>query len=172
MSAPVSTPIARFDGPAAWAALPEAARAEIGALALELVCVWHLIDAEGTGPESALPPVLARAALAADRLINPALEDRVHQVLPEGAFRAADGVTPRLPSLLGGVCRSCGWSQADAEAVGYGSTAVAEGSGWAARDLCTECADRDRPASCECGQRPDFDEEEGIWRGPFCQACA
>lgn len=137
---PMPATIERFDGPALWAALPAAVRAEVGALALELVCVWHLIDCEGTGPESALPPALARAAAAADRLINPAFEDLVHQVLPEGAFLAADGVTPKVPALLGGICRACGCTQQDG---------CAEGCGWAAEDLCTACVDGGATMSTE-----------------------
>lgn len=129
---PMPAAIERFDGAAAWADLPEAVRAEIGALALELVSVWHLIRCDGTEPEGVLPPVLARAAVAADRLVDVALENRVHEALPEGAFLAPDGVTPLLPSLLGGVCRACGCTQEDG---------CPEGCGWAAEDLCTACVD-------------------------------
>ncbi|WP_426315568.1 hypothetical protein ACN9MF_11645 [Methylobacterium fujisawaense] len=119
----------RFDGAEAWTKIPAAAQAAIGAIALELTLAWHLQDAAGPGVESALPPVAARVAGIADSELMAELEATVVDALPEGAFTAADG-GPRIPSLVGGVCRSCGCSQNDACAVGCA---------WAAEDLCTAC---------------------------------
>lgn len=123
----------RFDGAEAWTELPPAAQAAIGAVALELTLAWHLQDAAGPGPESALPPVAARVA---GSQLMAELEATVLDALPEGAFAAPDG-GPRLPSLIGGVCRVCGCSQNDA----------CPGScGWAAEDLCTACVAAGRAA--------------------------
>lgn len=121
----------RFDGAAAWARLTPEQQAEIGAIALELPLAWHLLDLEGPGPASALSPVLARVATAADSALMGGLEAVVHEALPPDAYAATDG-GPRIPSRLGGVCRACGCSQNDA---------WDEGCGWAAEDLCTACVE-------------------------------
>lgn len=123
----------RFDGAAAWAALDNAQRASIGALALELVLVWHLQDLEGPGPENALPAPFTRVASAAENLLMPTFEALVCVSLPYDAFEAPDG-QPRVPSLLGGICRVCGCTHHDP---------CPEGCGWAAEDLCTACAERE-----------------------------
>lgn len=119
----------RFDGAEAWAKLPPAAQAAIGAIALELTLAWHLQDAAGPGPRGGLPPVLERVAAIADSELMAELEAAALDALPEGAFSATDG-RPRIPSRLGGVCRRCGCTQNDA---------CDEGCGWAAEDLCTAC---------------------------------
>lgn len=119
----------RFDGAEAWAKLPPEVQAEIGAIALELTLVWHLLDQEGLGPDSGLSPLLTRVASAADNLLMGGLQQTVTDALPEDAYTASDG-TFRIPSLLGGVCRSCGCSQNDPCDVGCG---------WADEDLCTAC---------------------------------
>jgi len=121
----------RFDGVEAWSKLPPDVQASIGAIALELVLTWHLLDQEGPGPESALSPLLTRAASASDGLLMHALEVTVTDALPADAFTTDDG-SPRIPSLLGGVCRVCGCSQDDA---------CDTGCGWAAEDLCTACVE-------------------------------
>lgn len=120
----------RFDGADAWSKLQAEVQAEIGAIALELVLVWHMLDLEGPGPESALPPVLSRVASASDALLMGGLEATVIEALPDGAFVTARFGIPRIPSLLGGVCHACGCSQNDA---------CDEGCGWAAEDLCAAC---------------------------------
>ena len=124
----------RFDGAEAWAKLPADVQARIGAIALELVLAWHMLDLEGARPESALPPVLARVASASDALLMGEFEAAVIEALPDGAFTTARFGIPRIPSLLGGVCRACGCSQNDA---------CDEGCGWAAEDLCTACVSGD-----------------------------
>ena len=124
------TALERFNGAEAWSKLPAEVQAEIGAIALELVLVWHMLDLEGPGPESALPSVLMRVASASDALLMGGLEATVIEALPDGAFATARFGIPRIPSLLGGVCRACGCSQNDA---------CDEGCGWAAEDLCTAC---------------------------------
>jgi hypothetical protein len=121
----------RFDGAEAWSKIPAEAQAAIGAIALELTLAWHLQDAAGPGVKSALPPVAARVAGIADSELMAELEATVVDALPEGAFTAPGG-GPRLPSLIGGVCRSCGCSQNDACVVGCA---------WAAEDLCTACVE-------------------------------
>lgn len=126
------SPFHRFDGAAAWAALNDAQRAEIGAQALEIVLIWHLQDLEVAGPESTLPPVYARVASATDSILMPGLETLVRDCLPEDAFTAPDGTTPRVPSLVGGICRVCGCTHFDP---------CPEGCGWADEDLCTACAE-------------------------------
>lgn len=126
------SPFHRFDAAAAWAALDDAQRAEIGTHALEIVLVWHLQALEGPGPESALPPVYARVTSAADNILLSSLETLVRDCLPDGAFTAPDGSTPRVPSLVGGICRRCGCTHFDP---------CDERCGWAAVDLCTACVE-------------------------------
>lgn len=121
----------RFNGAEAWAKLTPEQQAEIGAIALELPLVWQLHDLEGHGPESFLSPLLARVVNAADDALMNGLEQAVRDALPEGAYVGRQGM-PRIPSLLGGVCRVCGCSQNDACDVGCG---------WAAEDLCTACVE-------------------------------
>lgn len=125
------SPFHRFDAAAAWAAMDDAQRADIGIHALEIALVWHLQDLEGPGPESALPPIYARVASAADDILLSSLETLVRDCLPDDAFTAPDGSTPRVPSLVGGICRRCGCTHFDP---------CAEGCAWSAEDLCTVCA--------------------------------
>lgn len=77
------------------------------------------------GPSGETPA--AGGEIAQDRELQAAVTD----ALPEDAFVAPDGRTPRIPAFLGGVCRACGCSQNDA---------CDEGCGWADEDLCTACA--------------------------------
>lgn len=117
----------RFDGEAAWAALPPDDQARIGALALETVANLSLmirVDEDG------LPEPFARVAAAAGIELGRELQAAVTEALPEDAFVGPDGRTPRIPAFLGGVCRACGCSQNDA---------CDEGCGWADEDLCTAC---------------------------------
>ncbi|MFY9291640.1 MAG: hypothetical protein WAP03_13215 [Methylorubrum rhodinum] len=123
----------RFDGAAAWAALDDAQRAVIGAHALEIVLVLHLQDLEG---QETLSDPFARIASAADSLLVPTFEALVRDALSDDAFMAPNG-QPRVPSLLGDICRVCACSYHDP---------CPEGCGWAAEDLCTVCAEREAAA--------------------------
>lgn len=117
----------RFVGAEAWVKLPSAVKDEIGAMVLELIAAHHL----GLRVyQDDLSDTFERIANAADTELTRDLYAVVIDALPRDAFEASDGRTPRIPSLLGGVCRVCGCSQNDA---------CAEGCGWAAEDLCTAC---------------------------------
>lgn len=121
----------RFDGAFAWSRLSHDERDRIGTIALEVVCAWHLQDANGSGPEPILPSALARVAGIADTLMMGELERAVFDTLPADAFMATGHDIPRVPALIGGICRRCGCTQNDA---------CPGGCGWAAEDLCTACA--------------------------------
>ena len=129
-SAAARPDFARFDGIRTWAMLPAQGRDAIGAIALEFAAALALTERE---PAPGATPDLA----ARDRRIAREAEARLRGWLREGcdlflpeAFVAADGA-PRIPTLLGGVCRVCGCSQEDA---------CPSGCGWAGPDLCTACA--------------------------------
>ncbi|MBE7198371.1 MAG: hypothetical protein INR70_11290 [Parafilimonas terrae] len=119
----------RFDGADAWSKLPGDVRAEIGALALELAAAMSL---QHRCSQDDLPEIYHRTCDAALVELTRDLEALAAVALPTGAFEASDGRMPRIPSLLGGVCRVCGCSQNDA---------CGNGCGWAAEDLCTACVE-------------------------------
>ncbi|WP_287744301.1 hypothetical protein [Methylobacterium sp.] len=123
----------RLDGADIWSGLTRQEQTEIGATAIELVATWHL---QRRVDEDQLGDVLQRAADAADHALTHLLDGAVADVLLDGALEAEDGVTPRVPSLLGGFCRDCGCTQEDA---------CPGGCGWAADDLCTTCAAENAP---------------------------
>ncbi|MCX4194496.1 hypothetical protein OMR07_02145 [Methylobacterium organophilum] len=118
----------RFDGAAAWANLRGDVRAEIGATALELAAA---ISLQERCSQDDLPEIYHRTCDASLVELARGLQALVAFALPDGAFEASDR-RPRIPSLLGGVCRSCGCSQNDA---------CDGGCGWAAEDLCTACVE-------------------------------
>ncbi len=70
-----------------------------------------------------------RAADAASRHCDALLKDLFVEAIPREALEASDGA-PRIPSLLGMVCRVCACSQNDG---------CADGCGWAEESLCTRC---------------------------------
>lgn len=117
----------RFDGEAAWRLLSLEDQLRIGAIALETAATLHLMMRVD---EDSLPELFGRVAMAAGTELERDLIAAVGDALPEDAFLASDERSPRIPSLLGGVCRACGCSQNDA---------CEEGCGWAAEDLCTAC---------------------------------
>lgn len=121
----------RFDGHAIWPTISPDQQAEIGATALELLAAWW-------AQEQAIDPfdgsLLARAADAADILLIEKLRVLMVEAVPRSALDAIDG-EPRLPAMLGPVCRECGCSQNDA---------CPEGCAWAEPDLCTACVARER----------------------------
>lgn len=113
----------RFDGAAAWAALPPEHQAAIGAAALEIVVNWSGLDSDNDAS-------LIRPFEAADSLLLDTLQSAVEAALPKAI--AAD--PPPVPSRLGPVCRVCGCSEHDACFGPDGPCA------WAEDDLCTACA--------------------------------
>lgn len=119
----------RFVGAEAWAKLDDAARAQVGVAALEMVCALRL--AERADSED-LPELYERVGFTACNEMEAALSAAVDEALPDDAFDASDD-RPRVPASLGGICRSCGCSQNDA---------CADGCGWVAEDLCTACVER------------------------------
>ncbi|WP_407523666.1 hypothetical protein [Methylobacterium oryzisoli] len=129
----------RLDGAEIWGTLTSEEKAEIGAIAIELVATWRL---QRRVYEDQLGDVLGRAADAADiALIG----------LLDGALEAEDDITPRVPSLLGGIYRDCGCTQEDA---------CPSGCGWACDDFCTTCAAESAPPDgardvAPCGHSPD-----------------
>lgn len=127
-SAMAIPPFERFDGAEAWAQLPAELKDEIGTIALELAAAHSLADRVS---EDGLPDTFDRIANAANAELRRDLYSLVTHALPSDSFVASDGRSPRIPALLGGVCRICACSQNDA---------CPEGCGWAADDLCTACA--------------------------------
>lgn len=128
-----SLTLERFDGEAAWRLLSPEDQLRIGAIAMELGANFRLQDLILEGK---LDQRFDRVAGAADTALIGLLTQAVDDVLPEGAFLAPDGRSPRIPYLLGGVCRACGCSQNDA---------CDEGCGWAGVDLCTACVGGGEP---------------------------
>ena len=66
----------------------------------------------------------------ASRHCDALLKELFVEAIPRKALEAADGA-PRIPSLLGMVCRACACSNDDG---------CAEGCDWAENSLCTRCA--------------------------------
>ncbi|ACL61709.1 hypothetical protein [Methylobacterium nodulans] len=125
----------RFDGADIWLGLTREEQARIGAVAIELVASWRLRQRVY---EDQLSDILGRAAEAAETLLTRMLTMEVSEALPDGALEAEDGVTPRVPLLLGGICRDCGCTQEDA---------CPGGCGWAGEDQCSTCARENAPAA-------------------------
>lgn len=121
-------PLHRFDGAFHWTALPVEAQVAIGAVALEIAVAWRIQSAVMTG---GVPKLIERAADAADALLIGQLQELVGTYLPPAAAVAPDRMTPRIPSLLGGVCRRCGCSWNDA--------CRPNGCTWIAEDICSAC---------------------------------
>ncbi|ACL57486.1 hypothetical protein [Methylobacterium nodulans] len=125
----------RFSGAEVWVQLTQEEKAQIGAVAIELVASWRLRQRVY---EDQLSDIVGRAAEAAQVLLTRMLAMEVSEALPDGALEAEDGITPRVPSLLGGICRDCGCTQEDA---------CPGGCGWAGKDQCTACAAENAPAA-------------------------
>lgn len=121
----------RFDGAAHWAKLPQEAKDEIGAIALELVVAWHCQDRAYEDFPREVPggAILHRAADAADQLLIDQLRSAFVDNIEEAELNSEDG-KPRIPALLGPICRSCGCSQLDA---------CRPSCSWAEPDLCSAC---------------------------------
>jgi hypothetical protein len=122
--------IERFDEAAAWAGLDPKDQAAIGAAALGLVAAEHVYDcASGLG----LDPRLIRIADAAMQAADTALQEAFGAAIDKGELVTAEGL-PKIPAVLGDVCRYCACSQNDA---------CPGGCGWAKPDVCTECVGRE-----------------------------
>lgn len=127
----------RFDGRALWALLPEGEREEIGSVALEIVAAWNVTDRE---QQDDIDPRIARAGSAADALLLGLLQEAFVNAVARESLEAPDG-SPRLPSMLGGVCRECGCTEMDA---------CPPGCSWAEPDLCSACV---KPLKRQGGDR-------------------
>jgi hypothetical protein len=135
---------ARFDGAAVWAGLSEEARAAIGAAALELVAGGFALEVAWEQAQLGIGcrPALMRAAEASVTACEDVIKIAFVDAVPRATLVDADN-NPRIPSLLGGICRACGCSQQDAcrdPGSEIGNTRFRGGCGWAAPDLCTACA--------------------------------
>lgn len=118
----------RFDATAAWAALSEELRTAIGATVLSGLVADELVS-HGEATEDQL---YVRVGLATERLVGDDLDRLLTEVSPLIAARVdLPSGAPRIPALLGPVCRQCGCSEMDA---------CAGGCAWAAENLCTACA--------------------------------
>jgi hypothetical protein len=119
----------RFDGFLVWRDLPDEARNEIGATVLELLAAWWAQE-QAADPQDGSDPLM-RAADAADIVLMRRLHEAMVAAVPH-ALLEVDG-QPRLPSMLGPVCRKCGCSEDDA---------CGSGCAWVeGEDLCSPCAD-------------------------------
>ena len=116
----------RFDGAAYWARLAPEDQAAIGAAALEWIAAEGMQDRAWEDSR----PDWARVGTAAEGACRSTIQDVFVGAIDREGLEASDG-TPRIPSLLGMVCRVCGCSEQDA---------CPEGCGWAEDHLCTSCA--------------------------------
>jgi hypothetical protein len=129
---PLTPPLQRFDGAAAWAALTPDQQAEIGAIALEYAIASNgyqeIIDLDFLA-------LAARPLGAAEQVLHDDLLVTVGDALSAtvAAFADPSELMP-IPSRLGQVCRTCGCSHYDP---------CDGGCGWAEPDLCTSCAAAD-----------------------------
>lgn len=117
----------RFDGKALWPTLTREQQEDIGAIALELVAAWACLD-HGR-PD--LPNAISRAGEHADHALLSQLQGAFVEAVPRDAVYAGD--VPRVPSMIGAVCRACGCSEYDP---------CEGGCGWHEPDLCTACVPR------------------------------
>jgi hypothetical protein len=126
--------VERFDGAAHWAKLSREAKDEIGAIALELVVAWHCQNRAYEDFPQEVPggAALLRAADAADQLLIDLLRSAFVDNIEEAELASEDG-KPRIPALLGPICRSCGCSQCDA--------CQPLSCSWVEPDLCSACVE-------------------------------
>lgn len=127
----------RFDGAAAWGELDPDQQADIGAAALELVAAWNLQERVFEDP---LDARYAKLGEIADAVVIARMMEAFVDAVGREALEAADG-SPRVPDLLGPICRVCGCTERNA---------CEGGCGWAEDDLCTACA---APARGQVGRR-------------------
>lgn len=127
------TTFPRFDGAEVWRNLHPDAQALIGAAALELVVAWHcqgrFLD-DGTGLLGSRAESFGRAADAAEMVVIGVLQQNFVDYVAREPLSDEAGF-PRLPSLLGPVCRSCGCSEGDA--------CQPFSCSWVEPDLCSAC---------------------------------
>ena len=116
----------RFEGAAVWARLSAEHKDAIGAAALEQVASEYMADRAFDDDR----PEWDGVAGAAEQVCRAIVKDVFVEAIPREELETADG-DPKIPSLLGMVCETCGCSQDDA---------CPEGCGWARANLCTACA--------------------------------
>ncbi len=117
----------RFDGAAVWLTLSEEQKAGIGAMTLELLAAWYAIETT-LDPHDPDQP-LHRAAEGAEDLLIEGLRERLVEAVPRNLLEDIEG-EPRLPSILGAVCRSCGCTD---------NNACFPACSWVEPDLCSAC---------------------------------
>ena len=129
----------RFDGAAHWASLSAEAQAEIGAIALQLVVAWRCQDRayEDFPEERPGGAELLRVADASDQLAIDMLRGAFADHVSEEALDDAQG-RPRIPSLLGPICRCCACSNLDA---------CRPSCSWVEPDLCSGCVGSEAEAA-------------------------
>jgi len=120
---------ARFDGAATWKSLTVHHQQAIGAIALEIVAAWYCQENDPDQVNRHEETPLTRAASAADALLLMRLQEAFVEAVPRSALEHQG--KPRLPSLLGAVCRACGCSQNDA--------CQPFSCSWVEPDLCSAC---------------------------------
>ena len=117
----------RLDTEAAWITLSEAVRTAIGSMVLASLAVGDLVDqGHEVGDER-----LVRIGFALERRAEGELEALLDGVVLDGVDLPSG--QPRIPSILGMICESCGCSEYDA---------CPGGCGWARDHLCTACVER------------------------------
>lgn len=126
-------PFPTFDGVAVWRRLSADSMELIGSTALELIAARHcerrMVEDGEHYPERR--GQMMRAAAAAERLCDDLLRPSVLQSIDEALLNDETGF-PRLPSVLGHVCRACGCSEMDA--------CQPFSCFWVETDLCSACA--------------------------------
>lgn len=123
----------RFDGVAVWRTLSVDAMELVGATALELVAAWHCQQrvAEDGEHYADRRDQLLRAATEGEQLCIDLLRQHFVESVDEAELNDAIGF-PRLPSMIGRVCRACGCSQSDA--------CQPFPCSWVEPDLCSACS--------------------------------
>ncbi|MGO1078304.1 hypothetical protein [Inquilinus sp. CA228] len=124
----MTEPLARFDGAAVWATLDPEHQAAIGAIALEIVAAMVVDRYVEIAPER--DPRVYRVYLAFDA--GDAVDllfQRAASAVDLAAQLGANGL-PRIPSVIGAICRDCGCTQDDA---------CTPRCSWAEPDLCSTC---------------------------------
>jgi hypothetical protein len=122
----------RFDGAVVWRSLRQDEQDLIGAVALELAVVLHGFDRleephAGLGLRAG---PFGRAAAESTKRLTALLGQNVEDAIGTETMLDETGF-PRLPSLLGQVCRVCGCSQNDA--------CQPFSCAWVEPDLCSAC---------------------------------
>lgn len=121
--------IERFDGAEVWRTLTPTQQAEVGALALELVAMWHFEDKTLDLVGERVLAVMRVYAAHGDTGIIDRLQEAFVESVPREWLIASDG-TPKVPASLGRICRHCGCSDGDT---------CGTRCSWVEHDLCSAC---------------------------------